>query len=129
MLWDMDKFYDSINLLVLARELLRRDHPPELLILGMLAHAAPRILKAGPCLSEMIQSTGNSMLAGCQQSVSFTRGLLWELIAELTEYIPRCPPHQHVDDLAQPIVANSPFALANALVGTGEIVGRQAKRF
>ena len=128
MLWGMDKFYDSIHLLVLSRELLRRDYPLELLILGILAHAAPRLLRAGACLSETIEFTGNSILAGCQQSVLFTRGLLWDLIAELTEYIPRCPPHQHVDDLAQPIVANSSFALANALVGAGNIVGRQAKR-
>ena len=41
-LWDMDKFYDSINLAILSKELLARDFPPELLMLGMLAHVAPR---------------------------------------------------------------------------------------
>ena len=48
-----------------------------LLVIGMLAHQAPRILKVGTCISETIVSTGNSIVAGCQASVSFARGLLW----------------------------------------------------
>ena len=45
LLWDMAKFYDSVDLVVLAGELLKRDSPSELLILRLLAHAAPRVLK------------------------------------------------------------------------------------
>ena len=70
MAWDMDKFYDSIDFEILAEELIERDFPPELLVLGMLAHQAPRILKVGDCISEPIVSTGNSIVAGCQASVS-----------------------------------------------------------
>ena len=107
LLWDMEKFYDSIDLLVLAGELIKRNYPSEMLILGVLAHAAPRVLKVGQCLSEVIVNTGYSMVAGCQQAVSFAHGLIWELVHTLTHRIERCPVHQHVDDLSQPIVAST----------------------
>ena len=73
----MDKFYDSIDFEILAEEMIERDFPPVLLVIGMLAHQAPRILKVGTCISEPIVSTGNSIVAGCQASVSFARSLLW----------------------------------------------------
>ena len=76
--WDMDKFYDSIDFAVLAEELIEREFPPELLIIGTLAHQAPRILKVGTCISEPIASIGNSIVAECQAPVSFARGLLWK---------------------------------------------------
>ena len=47
LLWEMEKFYDSIDLLILAGELIERSCPVEFLILGILAHAASRILKMG----------------------------------------------------------------------------------
>ena len=78
--WDMDKFYDSIDLCILAEELIEHESPSELLVLGTLAHAAPRILKVGSCISEPIVYTGSSMLAGCQQAIWFARGFLWTLV-------------------------------------------------
>ena len=126
--WDMDKFYDSIDFGILAEELIKRNFPPELMILGTLAHQAPRVLKVGTCISEPIESTGNSILAGCQCSVSFARGLLWELMDSLIHAIPRNPCHQHVDDLAQPLVAKSPLALRDKIVKAGTIVGQEVER-
>ena len=38
MAWDMNTFYDSIDFAVLAEELIEREFPSELLILGTLAH-------------------------------------------------------------------------------------------
>ena len=70
LLWDMEKFYDSVDLVALSVELIRLDFPPELLILGILAHAAPRILKVGKGISEPMVNTCKSILAGCQCSVS-----------------------------------------------------------
>ena len=45
LLWDMENFYDSVDLVTLSSELILRDSPPELLILGILAHAAPRLMR------------------------------------------------------------------------------------
>ena len=41
MAWDMDKFYDSIDFAILAEELIEHELPPELMVIGMLAHQAP----------------------------------------------------------------------------------------
>ena len=69
LLWDMEKFYDTVPLPILAEELTKRDYPPVLLTIGLLAHTAPRVLKVGKCHSATVADTGNSMLAGCLQSV------------------------------------------------------------
>ena len=124
----MEKFYDSIDLCILAEELMQHEYPSELLVLGTLAHAAPIILKVGSCISEPIVSTGNSMLAGCQQAVSFARGFLWSLVDRLVHAIPRNPVWEHVDDLAQPFTAHSSNALRIKLVTAGTIVGEEVQR-
>ena len=51
--------------------------------------------------------------------------MLWELLDKLCYAIPRQPVHQHVGDLAQPIVANSQVDLHNKLVLAGSIVGKE----
>ena len=71
---------------------------------------------------------GRSVVAGCQQAVSFSRGLLWDLCYTLTHTIERCPVHQHVDDLSQPIIASTAVELRRTLVQAGAIVGRETKR-
>ena len=124
----MEKFYDSVDLIILAQELMNRSYPAELLILGIIAHAAPRILKVGECYSEPISRTGCSMVAGCQQAVSFARGLLWTMVHELCYAIPRCPAHEHVDDRSQPVIAKTADGLCKGLVKAGNIVGKHVQR-
>ena len=109
-------------------ELIKRNSPSELLVIGILAHTAPRILKVGNCISEPIVEMGKSILAGCQQSVSFARGMLWELVDKLCNALPRNPVHEHVDDLAQPIIARSQVELRKKLVQAGSIVGKEIGR-
>ena len=128
LLWDMEKFYDSVDLLILAGDLIKRKYPSELLVLGILAHAAPRVLKVGLCLSEVITRMGRSMVAGCQQAVSFARGLLYDLCYTLTHTIERCPVHQHVDDLSQAIITSTAVELRRTLVQAGALVGRDTNR-
>ena len=41
LLWDQRKFYDSVKLPILAKELLKREYPQELMVLGYFVHAAP----------------------------------------------------------------------------------------
>ena len=124
----MEKFHDSVDLCILAEELIQYESPSELLVLGTLAHVAPRILKVGSCISDPIVSTGNSMLAGCQQAVSFARGLLWSLVDRLVHALPRNPVWEHVDDLSQPLTAHSANALRIKLVTAGTIVGEEVHR-
>ena len=54
--------------------------------------------------------------------------MLWELVDKLCHAIPRQPVHEHVDDLAHPIVANSQVELHDKLVKAGSIVGKEIAR-
>ena len=109
-------------------ELLERDYPPELLILGYLAHAAPRILKVGTSLGPVITHCSNSILAGDQQSVSWSRGVLWKLLDKLSLVDPEYPCAVHVDDLSHVLVGESASDLRKKLLSAGRTVGSEVKR-
>ena len=72
-LWDMRKFYDIIKAHLLFPQLVARGHPLEILVLGSLTHKSPGSLQVGNGYSDII-------LAGCLQSCSWARGLLFELV-------------------------------------------------
>ena len=104
-LWEMQKCFDSVDFNLLVKELTRRGFPSHLMVLGFLAHCALRILRVGKSSGPTVVDCRNSMLAGCQLSVSFTRGLLWQLVADLSIIDPEYPCSSHVDDLSQVFVA------------------------
>ena len=68
------------------------------------------------------------MVAGCQQAVSWARGLLRNLCAELSKVDPEYPVHVHVDDLSHVLVAETASGLEAKLLNAGRIVGREVKR-
>ena len=116
LLWDMKQFYDSVSLPLLVGELIKLDFPPHLLVLGFLAHAAPRVLQVGKCLGPHVSNCGNSMLAGCQLSVSWARGLLRTLVQKLSIVDPGYPCAVHVDDLSQVFAAETHHELKDKLL-------------
>ena len=127
LLWDMKKFYDSVRLPDLARELWKRKYPQHLLILGFMTHAGRRVLKVGKSLGPTITDCSNSMVAGCQQAVSWARGILRELVEKLSLVDPEFPVHVHVDDLSHVLVAETNNELERKLLEAGRIVGREVK--
>ena len=80
-LWDMRKFYDSIKAHLLIPQLVARGYPLEILVLGTPTHKSPRCLQVGNSYSDII--TASSILAGCLQSCSWARGLLFEFVQAL----------------------------------------------
>ncbi len=102
-LWDLKKFYDTVRLDVLHERLDAYGYNLPLLYLGFLAHKAPRTLKVGHCISGVISNTGRSMIAGCQQSVSWARGLLLRLVMAVSNVVPNSPCGVHVDDLSHAV--------------------------
>lgn len=68
------------------------------------------------------------MSAGCLQSVSLARGLLYQLVHDLSSVIPRCPCWAHVGDLSHPLVAKSAVTLRQALLEAGRLVGDEVSR-
>ena len=128
MLWDMANFYDSIRLPILVTELAKRNFPTTLLVLGVLTHAAPRILRVGPSLGPIVHSCGKSVLAGCQLSTSWVRGLLYELMERLSRVDPEHPPNSHVDDISHVVIAESEAELKTTLLAAGCIMGDEVQR-
>ena len=74
--WDMRKFYDSIKAHLLIPQLVAK-RLPEILVLGSLTHKSPRCLQVGNGYSDIINGCASSILAGCLQSCSWARGLLF----------------------------------------------------
>ena len=128
LLWDQRKFYDSVRLPILCAELLKRDYPKELMVLGYFVHAAPRMLKVGTSYGPVVHSCSRSILAGDQQSVSWTRGLIWDLLDELSKVDPEYPCAAHVDDLSHVLVGESASDLKQKVLKAGRIVGAEVQR-
>ncbi len=118
-LWDMRKFYDSIRTSILIDKLTEKGYPPFVMILGLLTHKSPRILLVGPAASNPITGCKRSIVAGCQQSVSWARGLLFDFVQSLGYIMPGSICHEHVDDLSHVLTCKSKSHLFNKAVEIG----------
>ena len=105
----MWKFYDSIKAHLLIPQLVARGYPLEILVLGSLTHKSPRCLQVGNGYSDIMTGCASSILAGCLQSCSWARGLLFELV--------HC--EDHIDDLSQIVTSTCRIQLFHdaALIG------------
>ena len=56
------------------------------------------------------------------------RGLLYTLVADLSNVDPEYPCHEHVDDLSHVLVAETEFDFKNKLLQAGRIVGSEVNR-
>ena len=66
-LWDMEKFYDNIDMLQLTQKAIEVEYPLMIFTLGLQMHLAPRALKAYECNAYANLPT-NGIIAGCVQS-------------------------------------------------------------
>ena len=98
--WDIEKFFDSINirkLIVLARE---QGLDLKTLAIAMQAHLAPRVVKAGGCYGLPV-GVSKSILAGCKFSIGFARSSTYWLLDEAHRGKALTMTRQFVDDIAQ----------------------------
>ena len=118
-LWDMRKFYDGIKAHLLIPQLVARGYPLEILVLGSLTHKSPRCLQVGNGDSDMVNGCASSILAGCLQSCSWARGLLFELVQALGFLVPGSVCEEHIDDLLHFVTNTSHMQLFQdvALIG------------
>ena len=63
LLWDMDKFYDSINVIKLISKGIELGYPVVALALGMVMHMAMRVLKVEDSFMEC-EIPANGIIAG-----------------------------------------------------------------
>ena len=95
---DAEKFFDSLDIPTLASRALDLGFPPEVMVLGLQVHRAPRVLKALDSLTDPLPRTGRSIIAGCTLSTSLARAYLHAVIHALPN-IPGQLNYQHVDDV------------------------------
>ena len=100
-LFDVESFYDSISLSLVARAGLKLAYPPVLLSLALLTYAGVRFLTAGCSgFSEGIVIS-NGVAAGCAQGNHAARLALYDMLQKSHELHPSTTTAQWVDDLAQ----------------------------
>ena len=90
-LWDMEKFYDT------GVEL---GFPLRLLCLGIMIHRTPRVLRARGEFGGAV-APHRSILAGCMQSVCWSRLVLWAVIDQAHRDFGPVRVQTWVDDMAQ----------------------------
>lgn len=74
-LWDVRKYFDSVNITELTARAEAAQYPPLDLATALQMHTVPRVLQHQQCLSEGTAVT-TSLLAGCSQSVPLTKAYL-----------------------------------------------------
>ena len=97
-LWDAEKFFDSLDIPTLVSRAVDLGFPPEVMILGLQIHRAPRVMKALDSLTGPLPRTGRSIMAGCTLSTSFARAYIHTIISVMPN-IPGQLNYQHVDDV------------------------------
>ena len=86
-LWDMEKFYDNIQMNKLIAKAIEVEYPLTVFCLGLQMHMAPRAIKSYDC--NMYASTPtNGIIAGCTQSNHFARIFLHDIIRATLEGSP-----------------------------------------
>ena len=124
--WDVDKFYDSIDLetlIVLAKQL---HYPKQILCMGLLVYTGSRRLRVGKCYAKPL-APAKSMTAGCGQANLHAKILLHALMLRMRANWPTVAPSQFVDDIQQRgegSVVSITLRLAGAAV---ELVGGLAE--
>ena len=78
-LWDMEKFYDNIDLVKLTEQAVEVEYPIRVYTLGLQMHMSPRVVKAYDCNMHASTPT-NGIIAGCVQSNYLARVLLWDTL-------------------------------------------------
>ena len=121
-LWDVAKFFDSIDIPRLIRRCEELEFPLDQLALAMQVHRAPRVIQAGGCCANPIVATGVSILAGCTFSTSLSRGFLHDSTAQgsiHTHEQATATTNQHVDDVSQLIIGDTASAAIHLAVRAG----------
>ena len=129
-LWDFAKFFDSVDPTILIGKLAERNYQACLMTLGLITHGAPRIFTFCKSMPSIVQSTSTSILVGCKQPVAFTKGLMYKLVEELNNVLPRSPAsacEQLVNDLSQALVHCESETIINAGFKAAIIMHTNAK--
>lgn len=78
-LWDMEKFYDNVDILNLSAKAIDVEYPIMVFTLGIRMHFAPRAFKAYDC-NAYLHIPSNGIIAGCVQSNYLATVVLFSIL-------------------------------------------------
>lgn len=116
-LWDMEKFYDNINITKLIRKAQEMGYPVVALALGLSMHMAPRVVKAFEHYV-MCDVPLNGIIAGCTQSTFFARLFLYAVLKEHSNR-PGANIRSFLDDISQRVRGNTTAEVETTIVEQG----------
>ena len=64
-MWDLEKFFDSVDLMKLIFRAISLGYNPVMLYLGICVHLAPRVLQGDNKVASRYIAINRSILAGC----------------------------------------------------------------
>eukprot|EP00959_Pyramimonas_sp_CCMP1952_P130529 2729673-Pyramimonas_sp.AAC.1 len=85
-----------------------------MLYMGLLIHTAPRVLEVESLVSRVL-GAGQSILAGCSQSMPWIKCYLYDILETAHQRIPKVPIFAYVDDLTQSLQGRAE-AVAHTIV-------------
>lgn len=106
-LWDLEKLYDTRNLVQLVREAKHQNYPLVPLALGLQAHTGARVVVNNSTAAAPLLDPSTSILAGCMQAVAWAKVYLKRTVSQIHTGWPAAGPQQHIDDLSQTITGTS----------------------
>ena len=117
LLWDLDKFFDSIDPAQVLKQGLAFQYPPLDLALAIAMHVAPRCMVLNGTLSHAIRPA-TSILAGCMHSGNFAKLVMKQPIGDIVRRVNDAKTYTYVDDVAQQSIGSF-LRVANALIHAG----------
>jgi len=113
-LFDLAKFYDTVELPAIMADGLRLQFPTRTLALIIMNYMAPRVIKSGGCFSAWIQPI-SSILAGCQDANNMGRISLYRVLDKMHELSPKAPLTTFVDDVKLYCEGTKDFIMEQAI--------------
>ena len=92
---------------MLIEEAIAVGFPLEELALSLAMHQAPRRLKMGKSMGEVIAVLGRAILAGCKRSTQLARAYTLRMVRKLNANHPAIDLYQHVDDMTNLVKGSS----------------------
>eukprot|EP00959_Pyramimonas_sp_CCMP1952_P348018 7289607-Pyramimonas_sp.AAC.1 len=119
---DLEKFYDLVDLDILAVRASEVEYPPVGLYMCIMSYLCPRLVKANKIFSDLIVPD-NGMVPGCGKANHGARALLYHVLEEVHLAAPIATLRQFVDDIMvrvegpEEVVGAAVSKAASVLVG------------
>ena len=99
-LWDLERFFDTVDFEVLLSQAMAWSYPRRLMVLALLQHMAPRTLTYKGVCSQCV-AVLRGVLPGCMHAVPFVKALLKEQLGQVQRAAEQVRQTSYVDDFAQ----------------------------